>query len=315
MKKINYEIHEFNFNKKEHITQAMQLLSKVFPSDNFTKEWWDWKYNRNPFGKPFGWFAKLPDKNNFIGIRLLWPWRFYLKEKSKLFYQALDTATDPNYGRIGIFSNLTRKAIKKMNALNLTIYNFPNSNSYPAYIKLGWQDLAKQKWQYYPVSYIKIILHLFKIYNINSESNIPDKFKIENYNFSIVEKNNKLYHSKWNKKNIDWRFKNHPIYQYYYFNYNNEHIIYKINITKNMKVAQIIVTNIYHKKTLKKFIKLLTNYNIDLISYNGIGSYIGKILNTMPFCFKSKRKINYVLKQQNTYQYNFKLELGDIDFF
>jgi hypothetical protein len=88
-----------------------------------------------------------------VGLRLLMRWQFRTSAGQILrAVRAVDTATHPAYQRRGIFSTLTRQAIRELKEDGVDlIFNTPNARSLPGYLKMGWQVVAK-----WPV-YIRVL--------------------------------------------------------------------------------------------------------------------------------------------------------------
>ena len=58
--------------------------------------------------------------------------------------RAVDTATHPDYQGRGIFSRLTMHAIDGLAADGVAfVFNTPNAQSRPGYLKMGWQPVAR----------------------------------------------------------------------------------------------------------------------------------------------------------------------------
>jgi hypothetical protein len=58
--------------------------------------------------------------------------------------RAVDTATHPEYQRMGIFRRLTEEAVEIARSDNVNlIFNTPNEKSRPGYIKMGWQEVGR----------------------------------------------------------------------------------------------------------------------------------------------------------------------------
>lgn len=55
-------------------------------------------------------------------------------------YQPVETCVLDKCRGQGVFSEMTRKTIAMLSSAAL-IYNFPNHNSFPGYLKLGWKEL------------------------------------------------------------------------------------------------------------------------------------------------------------------------------
>lgn len=110
-----------------------------------TEAFWQWKHHANPFGQSFGLYTWDEEAQLATGLRLLLRWQFCRVDGEPVrAVRAVDTATHPNYQRRGIFSTLTRQAIADLTAEGVDfIYNTPNQQSLPGYLKMGWQVVAR----------------------------------------------------------------------------------------------------------------------------------------------------------------------------
>jgi GNAT superfamily N-acetyltransferase len=105
-----------------------------------------WKHRDNPFGPSPAWVAL--DGERTVGLRVLLRWEFDRDDGPEngpaLAVRAVDTATDPAYQGRGIFSGLTLHAIDELTGEGLHfIFNTPNDQSLPGYLKMGWQVVGK----------------------------------------------------------------------------------------------------------------------------------------------------------------------------
>ncbi|KAA0231858.1 GNAT family N-acetyltransferase [candidate division KSB1 bacterium] len=110
-----------------------------------TEAFWRWKHEDNHFGSSYGLYASDETQALAVGLRVLMRWQFCTKDGQMLrAVRAVDTATHPAYQRLGIFSKLTRQAVEdlKQEGVDL-IFNTPNAQSLPGYLKMGWQVVAK----------------------------------------------------------------------------------------------------------------------------------------------------------------------------
>lgn len=107
-----------------------------------TPELWRWKHVDNPFGKSLALVAEAERK--IAGVRAMLRWD--LKTVSGETFQCLrpvDTATDPNFGRRGIFRALTEAAVGTATDQGIDlIFNTPNKASGPGYLKMGWREVG-----------------------------------------------------------------------------------------------------------------------------------------------------------------------------
>ncbi|MEZ4729007.1 MAG: GNAT family N-acetyltransferase [Caldilineaceae bacterium] len=110
-----------------------------------TEDFWHWKHHANPFGPSFGLYTWDEETQLATGLRVLLRWQFCRGTGQSLrAVRAVDTATHPGYQRRGIFSTLTRQAIADLSTEGVDlIYNTPNQQSLPGYLKMGWQVVAQ----------------------------------------------------------------------------------------------------------------------------------------------------------------------------
>jgi len=105
-----------------------------------------WKHRDNPFGPSPAWVAL--DGERTVGLRVLLRWEFDRDngpdDGIARAARAVDTATDPAYQGRGIFSGLTLHAIDELTREGLHfIFNTPNDQSLPGYLKMGWKIVGK----------------------------------------------------------------------------------------------------------------------------------------------------------------------------
>lgn len=101
-----------------------------------------WKHVDNHFGPSPCWVAC--DADTVVGVRLLMRWRFRRGHDVVEAVRAVDTATDRAYQGRGIFSSLTRMAVDEVRDEGVQlVFNTPNDQSRPGYLKMGWQVVGR----------------------------------------------------------------------------------------------------------------------------------------------------------------------------
>lgn len=190
MSKIN--IREINY--KEDTEKIIELLNISFDSNHNRKDFL-WKHFDNPFGKSYGLLAIDGDK--IIGLRMFMRWEF-INDSRRVFkaIRPVDTCTDPAYRGLGIFKRLTLEGLKRISSEYELVFNTPNKNSKPGYLKMGWNDLNQD------ISYSFGILNLFgskmKFELINS----TEINHLQNYN--TIQTKTTLDYLKWRYSNLDY---------------------------------------------------------------------------------------------------------------
>ncbi len=136
-------------NKKE-ISDFIFVQQNVFPNSPMSYEDFKIKFLDNVYGDSI--IVIIYDsEGNPAAARALW--RNDLD--GSLAYQPTDTAVCKEHRRQGLFVTMTKAALEKATAKAL-IYNFPNGNSFPQYLKLGWGIYKLQYTRFFtPKNYIK----------------------------------------------------------------------------------------------------------------------------------------------------------------
>lgn len=118
----NDEISDYSF-EQIGLTQERQ-------NDDF--KIFNWLFSENIYGESI--HTVVYNNGKPVARRSFW--RNDL-EDGYICYQPIHTYVEPEMRRKGIFSRMTQVAIEK--ARGSYIYNFPNENSAPGYLKLGWK--------------------------------------------------------------------------------------------------------------------------------------------------------------------------------
>ena len=110
-----------------------------------------WKHFDNPFGASSIWLAE-DDSGRLAGYRAFMRWD--LSDASGRVFRcvrAVDTATHPDFQRQGIFSRLTKHALAQAESQGIDfVFNTPNDQSRPGYLKMGWIDVGRVPTQFRP---------------------------------------------------------------------------------------------------------------------------------------------------------------------
>ena len=97
-----------------------------------------WKHRENAFGQSPAWVAL--HEGRAVGYRTLLRWRFLNADgKQVTAVRAVDTATHPDYQGLGIFRPLTLRGVAELTLQGVgLVFNTPNDQSRPGYLKMGW---------------------------------------------------------------------------------------------------------------------------------------------------------------------------------
>jgi GNAT superfamily N-acetyltransferase len=130
--------------RQEDESRVLDLLASTLgggPTGHRPPEFFRWKHAQNPFGPSYMLVAEADDR--IVGLRAFMRWRFRAGDQLLRAVRAVDTATHPEYQGRGIFSRLTRRAVDELRQDVDLVFNTPNQNSLPGYLKMGWRMVGR----------------------------------------------------------------------------------------------------------------------------------------------------------------------------
>jgi N-acetylglutamate synthase-like GNAT family acetyltransferase len=174
-----------------------------------SESFWKWKHELNPFGQSPTLLSF--EGKELVGVRAFMRWQW--QQGSKIFraVRAVDTATHPQYQGKGIFKNLTLQLVDQCKYEDVDfIFNTPNKNSLPGYLKMGWQRAGRLKICIQPNFKLSGRIDDFETaYSWHSQ-----KSKLERFNNQLSEHRLRTHYS---NKFLQWRYGNNPNVNYYTF--------------------------------------------------------------------------------------------------
>jgi predicted N-acetyltransferase YhbS len=110
-----------------------------------------WKHLDNAFGPSPMWVAC--DGERVVAFRTFMRWEFQRGDEVFRCVRAVDTATHPDYQGRGLFTQLTRAALPELAADGVAfVFNTPNAQSRPGYLKMGWTAIGRASAYIRPLS-------------------------------------------------------------------------------------------------------------------------------------------------------------------
>ena len=110
--------------------------------DERDRAFFAWKHDDNPFGPSPAWVAT--ERGELVGFRTFLRWEFAREAERLQMVRAVDTASDPDHQGKGIFRRLTLGAVAELTAAGYdAVFNTPNTQSRPGYLKMGWAELGR----------------------------------------------------------------------------------------------------------------------------------------------------------------------------
>ncbi|HMO33801.1 MAG TPA: GNAT family N-acetyltransferase [Lacibacter sp.] len=128
----------------EDIPAIVQLLKASLGDVSSEKSvaYWNWKHVTNPFGPSPVLVAE--EEGQLIGVRALMRWDWQEGDRVYRALRAVDTATHPEHQGKGIFKKLTLQLVEAATEEGYDfIFNSPNTQSTPGYLKMGWEVWGK----------------------------------------------------------------------------------------------------------------------------------------------------------------------------
>ncbi|WP_420458061.1 GNAT family N-acetyltransferase [Neolewinella sp.] len=144
--------------------EAIIALLRLSLGDGSTEKsvaFWRWKHVHNPFG-PSPVLLAVED-TQVVGVRAFMRWDWADGTTLHHALRAVDTATHPDYRGRGIFKKLTLQLVEQCEREGYAfIFNTPNAQSRPGYLKMGWQQLGKVPLRIAPRSPLRILRALLR---------------------------------------------------------------------------------------------------------------------------------------------------------
>lgn len=306
------KILPFDFGDDSLIDETIKLLNDGSKLKKHNLEFWDWKFNKNPFGKSIGWYAKDNNNNCLAGVLLWWPWKFTIGNVEVSFYQAINGKTNASYRNLGIFYKLNSTAINYFRSMNVGLIGFPNDQSYPSYRKLGWNTLTIIHPIYIAISPLKTITKLLA--KRKFVTNSPTLSGEDNFDFNFRIDQNTFIQTSWSNPLIEWRFKMHPIHKYYCFMDSQNHFVYRIKQRGLFWEAQVVYSQLRDPGNLHYFIKHLSNREIDFLSYFGYNTVLDATLKRFIIKYRLKKPLYFVLDYSTDFgEIPFRFEMAETD--
>ncbi len=237
-------------------------------SSEKTKKIWRYKHIDNPFGKSLVLVAE--ENNEIIGVRAFMRWNWQKGDKVYSAFRAVDTATHPDHQGKGVFKKLT------LHALGLAeergdhfVFNTPNEQSKPGYLKMGWKEVSKLRIHVIPVNpfYWKKGVEVKQ----DTGNELPYEFlDLDEWHQDLIESGT-IFTPK-GESYLSWRYINNPM-QSYLIKSNPEHFIAGyVKIHKNFKefrVTELLFMKDASKKSIKKIImEWAKTFGVHFVSLN-----------------------------------------------
>jgi GNAT superfamily N-acetyltransferase len=159
----------------DDVPAVLQLLvetMRVSSGGDYSEAFFRWKHERNPFGVSPGLIAL--DGERVVGVRLFLRWTLQAGDLILRAVRPVDTATHPDYQGLGIFRRLTTELLKQMEETAPVdlVFNTPNLNSLPGYLRMGWSPVGTLPVHISPVRPVSFLRGAFQARNATAAGRV-----------------------------------------------------------------------------------------------------------------------------------------------
>jgi GNAT superfamily N-acetyltransferase len=291
------------------IARIVELLRLSLGESSSEKSvhYWKWKHEQNPFGPSPVLLAE--EDGELIGVRAMMQWQWQQAGASYRALRAVDTATHPAHQGKGIFSKLTKQMVDDGRAKGFHfIFNTPNEQSRPGYLKMGWKDAGKLNVG------LKILLPIPKRSLPQASALGSEELDglCDAWNSRINRKEG--YFTPKSASYLNWRYSDNPLIDYCV--YQDKDIYLAMHIRKRKAFNELRVSELIYSESAKVGKRIsevirywATTHNALVVSYSPVVSEkmggiamnfsIGPILTirnlNMPEQWEEKTNWNYCI--------------------
>lgn len=197
--------------------ELLGLVAESFGEDAsvWNESYWCWKHELNPFGPSYALVAEAGGRP--VGLRMFLRWRLESGATSVEAVRAVDTVTHPDFRRRGIFSRLTREALRLAGEDGVRlVFNTPNPRSRAGYLQMGWQDVGRVPLMLCPLRPLRLLLPDaaapepdLKAFptagDLLASGPEPERFRIDD----------RRLHTRRTRSYLDWRYRQIPDRHYH----------------------------------------------------------------------------------------------------
>ncbi len=331
-----FKIKRLDLNDKEK-KEFLELMSTSLGI--YSADWIEWKYIKNPIinKKPTVFGAIHENTGKLVGIRPFLACNVVLGDKMFKAAQPGDTVVHPEYRGKGLFTKMNKFAIEELKKDGYDLFfNFPNRNSQPGYLKMGWKKVLVFDESLVFNNFSKVIRdmtgnHFYefggKIMSIGMPnlSRIVKRLSKKNYKIPVsieenfddsveylwINKEQTRFRVRRDSSYLNWRYKERPDKEYKYWTIrdNGELLAYMITTISNRwgsKEGQIVDFNFVDDKF---FYIILETVFKEFVS-NDNCNFISILACTENSIFKELKKIGFI----HRFQFPFKMAMPERNF-
>lgn len=138
---MNYQIERLSAQNIHHLVSLYRKVFDQATSKSFLLK----KYDTKAIGVEYVGFIAIAPSGIAAAYYGVIPCYFQINGETVVAAQSADTMTHPEFRKKGLFQLLGKKTYDLACKLNIKfIFGFPNQDSYPGFVKLGWKFLPDQ---------------------------------------------------------------------------------------------------------------------------------------------------------------------------
>jgi hypothetical protein len=229
----------FDVGQLDQSTAAQQvaLFNQVF-NMNMSESCWLYMHRDNPLSTQYNIFGAVIGEE-LIGVNGFMSMNFHIGNQMFTAVQSGSSAVNPNYRGQGVFTKIITSAEVFYRDLQVDfMLGFPNKNSYPAFMKMGWLHLLDMQWITLPCNIIPMLEMILKIsfpkminkltgifwrknYSIAKQCNnieicVSDTSPFSEYEYEQINQSEKLAFSK-SPVVVKWKLDYNPSSDFRYY--------------------------------------------------------------------------------------------------
>ncbi|PRX43491.1 GNAT family N-acetyltransferase [Salegentibacter salegens] len=305
---------------EQEIPEIIEVL-KASLGETYSKKTeavWRYKHEDNPFGKSVVLVAE--ENEEIVGIRAFMHWEWRLGDQIFSTFRAVDTATHPDHQGKGVFKKLTLNALEVVKEQGDDfIFNTPNTQSLPGYLKMGWKEVSKLKIRVKPANPFHWLNNKTgKAYTVNNTCGEGQLANLTSVYNKLKAEENRLFTLK-SPEYLIWRYENNPLQNYeikadqdfYLAAYIKEH-----KYVKELRITEHIYSDDRGLQKINKAVKEFSKkFGAQIITSTGLSYGVGFSGNYGPVLTLRDVNLDPNLKQELLQLNNWSYTLGDLELF
>lgn len=241
---------------------------------------WNWKHEQNPFGQSFVLLAE--ENGQLIGVRAFMQWTWRYRDQRFQAIRAVDTATHPDHQGKGIFKKLTLRQLELCEKEGIGfVFNTPNEQSRPGYLKMGWQQQGKLPLKLKAVNPLKLALRILLKQSLPAPVEVPKvpagewEKVYQLFSREPLRPENYL-HADITASYIRWRYAENPLFNYGMISdFENYVLLFRPKDHaryRELRITDFVLFNdsaSIRKHMSKQVLQAARQYKADIISMSG----------------------------------------------